>query len=211
MADLVERADKLLQGEYAAPVGPDPLPTAHRELVEEVRQTGLPSVSLRPPQVIVAAPDRRGLFSSVAGALALNGMDVRAANVGGGDGVAVEVFTVEVARGTWPDTAKLRGGPGRRPVRPPRSGRAPVRARARLPAAPAVRRPPSGERRHASTTRPRPRRRCSRCGRPTKSASCTGSPGRSSRPTSTSSRPGSPRSVKWWLTPSTCVSRPGPR
>jgi [protein-PII] uridylyltransferase len=28
--------------------------------------------------------------------------------VSGEDGVAVEVFTVEVARGTWPDTAKLR-------------------------------------------------------------------------------------------------------
>jgi [protein-PII] uridylyltransferase len=48
------------------------------------------------------------LFSSVAGAIALNGMDVRAANVSGAGGVAVEVFTVEVARGTWPDTAKLR-------------------------------------------------------------------------------------------------------
>jgi [protein-PII] uridylyltransferase len=35
-------------------------------------------------------------------------MDVRAANVSGEDGVAVEVFTVEVARGTWPDTARLR-------------------------------------------------------------------------------------------------------
>jgi len=56
----------------------------------------------------VAAPDRPGLFSSVAGALALNGMDVRAANVAGEEGVAVEAFTVEVARGTWPDTAKLR-------------------------------------------------------------------------------------------------------
>ena len=56
----------------------------------------------------MAAPDRRGLLSSVAGALALNGMDVRAANVAGEGGVAVEVFTVEVARGTWPDTAKLR-------------------------------------------------------------------------------------------------------
>jgi [protein-PII] uridylyltransferase len=108
VADLVERADKVLQGEATAPAAPDLLPAAHRGLVDEVRQTGLPSVSLQPPQVIVAAPDRRGLFSSVAGALALNGMDVRAANVAGEDGVAVEVFTVEVARGTWPDTAKLR-------------------------------------------------------------------------------------------------------
>jgi len=77
-------------------------------MMEEVRATSLPSVSLEPPQVIVAAPDRPGLLSSVAGALALHGMDVRAANVSGEDGVAVEVFTVEVARGTWPDTAKIR-------------------------------------------------------------------------------------------------------
>ena len=108
VTDLVERADKVLQGEAAAPAGPDLLLAAHRELIDEVRDTGLPSVSLQPPQVIVAAPDRPGLFSSVAGALALNGMDVRAANVAGEEGVAVEVFTVEVARGTWPDTAKLR-------------------------------------------------------------------------------------------------------
>jgi [protein-PII] uridylyltransferase len=108
VADLVERTDKVLQGEAAAPAAPDLLLAAHRELIEEVRDTGLPSASLQPPQVIVAAPDRPGLFSSVAGALALNGMDVRAANVAGEAGVAVEVFTVEVARGTWPDTAKLR-------------------------------------------------------------------------------------------------------
>ena len=107
VTELVLRTDRILQGE-TAPDRPDPILAAHRDLMEEVRHTGLPSVSLQPPQVVVAAPDRRGLFSSVAGALALNGMNVRAANVSGEDGVAVEVFTVEVARGTWPDTAKLR-------------------------------------------------------------------------------------------------------
>ncbi len=107
VADLVERTDRVLQGE-TEPAGPDRIVAANRELMAEVRGTGLPSVSLQPPHVIVAAPDRPGLFSSVAGALALNGMDVRAANVSGEDGVAVEMFTVEVARGTWPDTAKLR-------------------------------------------------------------------------------------------------------
>jgi [protein-PII] uridylyltransferase len=107
VADLVERTDRVLQGE-TEPAGPDRILAANRELLDEVRQTGLPSVSLQPPRVIVAAPDRRGLFSSVAGALALNGMDVRAANVSGEAGVAVEEFTVEVARGTWPDTEKLR-------------------------------------------------------------------------------------------------------
>jgi [protein-PII] uridylyltransferase len=107
VADLVERTDRVLQGRVE-PAGPDRFLSENRELMEEVRATGLPSVSLRPPKVIVAAPDRPGLLASVAGALALNGMDVRAANVSGEGGVAVEVFTVEVARGTWPDTAKLR-------------------------------------------------------------------------------------------------------
>jgi len=107
VADLVERTDRVLSG-VAEPAGPAPIVEAHREMVEEVRHTGLPSVSFEPPRVIVAAPDRRGLFSSVAGALALNGMDVRAANVSGEEGIAVEVFTVEMARGTWPDAAKLR-------------------------------------------------------------------------------------------------------
>jgi [protein-PII] uridylyltransferase len=107
VSDLVERADRVLLGQRELP-GPDPILEANRELMDEVRRHGMPSVSLRPPQVVVAAPDRRGLFSSVAGALALHGLDVRAANVSGEDGVAVEVFTVEVARGSWPDIAKLR-------------------------------------------------------------------------------------------------------
>ncbi|HXZ61470.1 MAG TPA: [protein-PII] uridylyltransferase [Acidimicrobiales bacterium] len=107
VAELVERADRALQGERA-PVRADRLVEENRPLMDEVRRSGQPSVSLQPPQVIVAAPDRPGLFSSVAGALALNGLDVRAANVSSEAGVAVEVFTVEVVRGTWPDTAKLR-------------------------------------------------------------------------------------------------------
>ncbi len=107
VADLVERTDRALQGETEL-VLVDRLVEDNRPLMDEVRLSGQPSVSLQPPQVIVAAPDRRGLFSSVAGALALNGLDVRAANVSSDGGVAVEVFTVEVPRGTWPDTAKLR-------------------------------------------------------------------------------------------------------
>ena len=109
VADLVDRTDNISsRAATSHPPAPDPMPATHRALIDEVRQTALPSVLLQPPQVIVAAPDRRGLLSSVAGALALNGMDVRAANVAGEAGVAVEVFTVEVARGTWPDTAKFR-------------------------------------------------------------------------------------------------------
>jgi [protein-PII] uridylyltransferase len=108
VAELVRRADMELAGE-TQPTAPAPIPAPYRTLMDEVRTSGLPSVSLNPPQVVVAAPDRPGLLSDVAGVLALHGMDVRAANVTGEDGVAVEVFTVEVARGTWPDTARLRG------------------------------------------------------------------------------------------------------
>jgi [protein-PII] uridylyltransferase len=109
VAELVARADRALSGlGEAQPAGPAPIPPAYRRMMEEVRASGQPAVTLDPPQVVVAAPDRPGLLSSVAGALALNRMDVRAANVSGADGVAVEVFTVEVARGTWPDTARLR-------------------------------------------------------------------------------------------------------
>ncbi len=107
VSELVRRADLELAGE-AQPSGTPQIPAPYRALIEEVRASGLPSVSLDPPQVVVAAPDRPGLLSDVAGTLALHGMDVRAANVSGEDGIAVEVFTVEVARGTWPDTARLR-------------------------------------------------------------------------------------------------------
>jgi [protein-PII] uridylyltransferase len=107
VADLVKRADRELAGEDA-PARTDPILEAYQDMVEEVRQSGQPSVRLHPPQVVVAAPDRRGLFSAVAGVMALHGLDVRAANVSGEHAVAVEVFTVEVARGTWPDTARLR-------------------------------------------------------------------------------------------------------
>jgi len=107
VAELVTRADRVLAGE-APTAAPTPLPPAYQILIDEVHVSGLPSVSLDPPRVVVAAPDRPGLLSAVAGALALHGMDVRAANVSGQGGVAVEVFTVEVARGTWPDTARLR-------------------------------------------------------------------------------------------------------
>jgi [protein-PII] uridylyltransferase len=107
VAELVARADRELAGE-TRPSGPAPIPAAYQALIDEVRASGLPSVSLDPPQVVVAAPDRPGLLSAVAAALALRGMDVRAANVSGEDGVAVEVFTVDVSRGIWPDPARLR-------------------------------------------------------------------------------------------------------
>ena len=81
---------------------------AHRQLMADVRATGSPAVHLDPPQVIVVAPDRPGILSSVAGTLALHGLDVRSADATSGEGVALEVFTVEVRRSAWPDTERLR-------------------------------------------------------------------------------------------------------
>ena len=124
-------------------------------------------VALDPPQVAVAAPDRRGLLASVAGVLALHGLDVRSADATGDDGVAVEVFTVEVRRGPWPDSARLREdlrgrcSPSRLALDDRLADEGPrLRRRAAAPARPA-RSPP----RSRSTTRPRPPPPWSRCGR----------------------------------------------
>ncbi len=107
VADLVDRAGRVLEGE--APSGARRWRTdEHLSLMADVRHTGKPIVLLDPPHVVVVAPDRRGLLASVAGTLALHGLDVRSADVTGEDRVAAEEFTVEAGRGTWPDSARLR-------------------------------------------------------------------------------------------------------
>jgi [protein-PII] uridylyltransferase len=77
-------------------------------LVEQVRASGRLDVVLAPPRVAVAAPDRRGLLASVAGVLALHGLDVRSANATSDEGVALEVFAVGSAAERWPAQARLR-------------------------------------------------------------------------------------------------------
>jgi len=106
VADLVERAGRLLAGEAVAP--PAPLITEELEVVmDTVRTHGVPALSIEAPQVTVVAPDRSGLLAEVTGVLALHGLNVRSAVVAGEHGVAVETFTVEPDRGRWPDAAKL--------------------------------------------------------------------------------------------------------
>ncbi len=110
VGDLVERVARRLDGQEASPAtaGIAWVTDVHRRMMTEVRSAGRPVVLLDPPRVVVAAPDRRGLLASVAGTLALHGLDVRSADATGEEGVAVEVFTVEVGRGSWPDSARLR-------------------------------------------------------------------------------------------------------
>jgi len=106
VADLVERASRLLAGQPVAP--PTPLITEDLEMVmDTVRTHGVPALSIEPPQVTVVAPDRSGLLAEVTGVLALHGLNVRSAVVAGAHGVAVEVFTAEPERGRWPASAKL--------------------------------------------------------------------------------------------------------
>ncbi len=107
VGELVDRTRAYLEG------GPLPraegrLAEGHAHLVAEVSGGGRAAVVLDPPRVSVAAADRPGLLASVAGVLALHGLDVRSADATSAEGVAVEVFTVEVPRGSWPDSARLR-------------------------------------------------------------------------------------------------------
>jgi len=107
VAELVNRTAGYLDGRPVEK-GAGWVNEGHHRLMEEVRESGRPAVVLDPPRVTVAAVDRPGLLASVAGILALHGLDVRSADATSAEGVAVEVFTVEVPRGSWPDSARLR-------------------------------------------------------------------------------------------------------
>ena len=103
VAELARRASSLLEGRK--PEETSGLPTerhlelmGRRELVVEVEGD----------RVTVVAPDRAGLFSRVAGTLAIHGMDVRSAAAAGKDGMAVEVFEVAPAFGQEPDWDRIK-------------------------------------------------------------------------------------------------------
>ncbi|MGH9047052.1 MAG: [protein-PII] uridylyltransferase, partial [Acidimicrobiales bacterium] len=101
VAELVQRTSAYLEGR-PLPEGAAPVTESQERLIEEVKRARRATVVLDPPQVTVAAADRRGLLASVAGVLALHGLDVRRADATSKEGVAVEVFNVEVSRGSWP-------------------------------------------------------------------------------------------------------------
>ncbi len=106
VAELVERTRRLLAGQPVAPAMPwitDDL----RVVMDTVRTHGVPALSIEDPTVTVVAPDHVGLLAEVTGVLALHGLNVRSAVAAGEDGVAVEQFTVEPARGRWPAAARL--------------------------------------------------------------------------------------------------------
>jgi [protein-PII] uridylyltransferase len=106
--DLATRTARHLAGEPAPSAPAGALTAQQLALVD----TGDLRVMVDPSRdgvsaVTVVAPDRRGLLASVSGTLALHGLDVRRAQVGGAGQMAIDVFEVEPRFGNPPDPARL--------------------------------------------------------------------------------------------------------
>ena len=203
-------------GEKGEPTGPGPDP---RGLQGHDRRGGLQgrsaSVRLEPPQVDRGRPRPAGLsprWPWRPGA-ARYGCARRRTPAGRMGGVAAEVFTVEVARGTWPDNGQAPRGP-RRGVRTTGHRRAAALRRERAYRRPgAPRRPGVLERRRAWTTTPRRAPRWSRCGRPTRSKAAPPTITQASLRSLPRCRlgPGSPPRVTRWTRLRRAGSRTGKR
>jgi len=104
VARLVDKVAAVLDGvPVPDPVAPSPSP----EQLELLR-AGVLAVHAVGRRVTVVAPDRPGLLAAVAGALALNGCNVRRATASsGGHAMAIEVFDVEPAFDRLPDWSKV--------------------------------------------------------------------------------------------------------
>jgi [protein-PII] uridylyltransferase len=103
VADLVRRTRASLAGEAITERATSLVTDRHRALMQQVGKLGRSIVVADGPLVTVVAGDRRGLLAAVTGVLAMQGLDVRSANVASEGDYAVEVFTVEPARDRWPD------------------------------------------------------------------------------------------------------------
>ncbi len=105
LATLVERVAHVLRGgAIAEVVGAEAFPTsAQRELMAEKNLV----LDGRGDTLTVVAPDRSGLFSRVAGVLALNGVDILEASVYSEASMALEVFRVASAYGAEPPWDRL--------------------------------------------------------------------------------------------------------
>ncbi|MGH9037777.1 MAG: ACT domain-containing protein, partial [Acidimicrobiia bacterium] len=101
--ELVDRTAPVLAG-HAPRLAPEPLPVGTDELVLRVRGGEELVLEVDGPVLNLVAPDRPGLFSKVAGILALHGLDVVSARAWSpDDGLAAERFRVQSLYGTAPD------------------------------------------------------------------------------------------------------------
>ena len=104
ITELVERTTRHLEGtEVLTEVSADQF----TELLDTARRLDGPAVHLNPPSVVVAAPDRPGLLSDVAGVLALHGLSIHSADVASVEGIVLDTFSVESLHGRWPDAETL--------------------------------------------------------------------------------------------------------
>jgi [protein-PII] uridylyltransferase len=108
ITELVDRVAARLAGE-PVPATAASFPDAdHLDLLAQARDEGTLLVQGRGMSVTIAAPDRPGLFSRVAGTLTIHGLDVLAARAWlDDDGVALEEFDVQPAFGGEPDWAEV--------------------------------------------------------------------------------------------------------
>jgi [protein-PII] uridylyltransferase len=103
VAELAARAANTMAGEPLAVPAASLVTDRHRALMRQVEILGRSVIAAEAPALTVVARDRPGLLAAVTGVLALRGLDVRSANAASESGFAVEVFSVEPARGRWPD------------------------------------------------------------------------------------------------------------
>jgi [protein-PII] uridylyltransferase len=94
VADLVDRAKHALGGDHPAPAVVE-FPDAEQRALLAARELVVRAAG---DTLTVVAPDRPGLFSRVAGTIALHGLDVRRADAHStDDGMALAVFRVDTA------------------------------------------------------------------------------------------------------------------
>jgi [protein-PII] uridylyltransferase len=106
ITELVDRTVSFLQG-IEQTGGPAEEAGDFTDLLDKARQSAGAAVVVDPPSVVVAAPDRPGLLSEVAGVLALHGLSIRSADVDSRDGIALDTFSVDMLLGRWPTAEEL--------------------------------------------------------------------------------------------------------
>jgi [protein-PII] uridylyltransferase len=104
--ELVQSVADVLEGGQPAPKGRELEP--HLQLLVD-KARGRVLVEGEKDHVVVVAPDRPGLFCHLAGVLALQGLDVLAADVqSSDDATAVDEFRVSATHGDPPDWERFR-------------------------------------------------------------------------------------------------------
>jgi [protein-PII] uridylyltransferase len=102
IATLVRRVSAVMTG------GRLPKAPALDDRRRAMAEAGALAVELDEDEVLVAAPDGRGVLSKTAGVLALHSLDIRAARIGTHAGMAVNRFVVEPRFGSFPDPIVVR-------------------------------------------------------------------------------------------------------